>query len=213
MSVNATPHQLPLWSTLLSCLWRHSLYQRWQCQWNSSLLLLGPSTCASVGAYRTIASCGLRSSAPAVCVAPAPVLEFSLFVCAKELNHHTKTGIVDGPVVLGCPWPKWMIKVLPFWARGPPPQRPSTIKSHKKGRALGLSTLTMYQTRHSSASIDRLKKARFIAKVQRCALAVHVVGERVRSSRVASAPLRLPQNVRHEIEACRSIVEAPSFAS
>ena len=84
LSVNATPHQLPLWSTLLSCLRRHSLYQRWQCQWNSSLLLLGPSTCASGGAYRTIASCGLRSSAPAVCVAPAPVLEFSLFVCGER---------------------------------------------------------------------------------------------------------------------------------
>ena len=51
LSVNATPHQLPLWSTLLSCVRRHSLYQRWQCQCNSSLFLLGPSTCASVGSY------------------------------------------------------------------------------------------------------------------------------------------------------------------
>ena len=35
----------------------------------------GISTCASGGAHLTIASCGLRSSAPAVCVAPALVVE------------------------------------------------------------------------------------------------------------------------------------------
>ena len=103
LSVNATPHQLPLWSTLLSCLWRHSLYQRWQCQWNSSLLLLGPSTCASVGAYRTIASCGLRSSAPAVCVAPAPVLEFSLFVCGERSSwRQLRSQVVVSCVLARC---------------------------------------------------------------------------------------------------------------
>ena len=61
-----TLHQLQVWSTLLSFLRRHS----------SHLLLLGLSTCACGGAHRAIASCGLRSSAPAVCVAPAPVVEF-----------------------------------------------------------------------------------------------------------------------------------------
>ena len=103
LSVNATPHQLPLWSTLLSCLRRHSLYQRWQCQWNSSLLLLGLSTCASGGAYRTIASCGLRSSAPAVCVAPAPVLEFSLFVCGERSSwRQLRSRVVVSCVLARC---------------------------------------------------------------------------------------------------------------
>ena len=103
LSVNATPHQLPLWSTLLSCLRRHLLYQSWQCQWNSSLLLLGPSTCASVGAYRTIASCGLRSSAPAVCVAPAPVLEFSLFVCGERSSwRQLRSRVVVSCVLARC---------------------------------------------------------------------------------------------------------------
>ena len=103
LCVNATPHQLPLWSTLLSCLRRHSLYQGWQCQWNSLLLLLGPSTCASVGAYRTIASCGLRSSAPAVCVAPAPVLEFSLFVCGERSSwRQLRSRVVISCVLARC---------------------------------------------------------------------------------------------------------------
>ena len=30
-----------------------------------------------------------------------------------------------------------MIKVLPFWARGPPPQRHSSVKSHKKSDVSG----------------------------------------------------------------------------
>ena len=103
LSVNATPHQLPLWSTLLSYLRRHSLYQRWQCQWNSSLLLLGLSTCASGGAYRTIASCGLRRSAPAVCVAPAPVLEFSLFVCGERSSwRQLRSRVVVSCVLARC---------------------------------------------------------------------------------------------------------------
>ena len=48
---------------------------------------------------------------------------WSHVIAAEELNHPTKIGIVDVPVVLDCPWLKRMIKVLPFWARGPPPQR------------------------------------------------------------------------------------------
>ena len=48
------------------------------------------------------------------------------------------------------------------------------------------------------------RKLDLLPKFKRCALAVHVVGERERSSRVASAHLGLPRD-----GACRSIVEAP----
>ena len=86
LSVNATPHQLPLWSTLLSCLRRHSLYQRWQCQWNSSLLLLGPSTCASGGAFAPSPAVGYAFRSCSLCCASSPYSSsLSSSACAFQL--------------------------------------------------------------------------------------------------------------------------------
>ena len=77
----------------------------------------------------------------------------SLIVAARELDHPTKTGIVDGHVVLDFPWLSWMEKILPWIACGPPLEswdfdhNQIALMVSKERRQLALPH-SLYQTRH-----------------------------------------------------------------
>ena len=80
---------------------------------------------------------------------------------ARELDHPTNTGIVDGQVVLDFFSLSWMEKVAPNLASDAPLESSWDLDTDQTaqmlpnvGRELVLTRITLYQTQHSGASID-----------------------------------------------------------
>ena len=85
-----------------------------------------------------------------------------------------KTGIRDESVLMEQRWLQWVNKLLPALKAGNLEDKiwnfvgPAAAKKLKTATdTLGLSGMTMYQTRHSGASIDRVRGFRTLQEVQR----------------------------------------------
>ena len=141
---------------------------------------------------------------------------WSIVVARFEQGHPTKTGIVDGCVVLDWPWATWMQAVVPYLRKGKlsdkvfPFRYPELVKLIKKATTfLEIPHLTLYQARHSGASIDRAKKARTLDEVQRRGFwaSKTSVNRYEKSSRMAADYLGLPAKTRELVERYASRVE------
>ena len=82
----------------------------------------------------------------------------------RRLRKSTKAGVRDGSVLIDQRWLQWVTKLLPAIKAGNPEDTilnfgyPSRARLFKTATdALGLSGLTMNQTRHSGASIGRVR--------------------------------------------------------
>ena len=98
-------------------------------------------------------------------IAPlVPLLpRWSVGIAASETGVFTKTGVRDGSVLIDQRWVQWVTKLLHWLKAGNLEEKignfedPAAAKKFKPATdALGLSGLTMYQTRHNGASFRTL---------------------------------------------------------
>ena len=104
-----------------------------------------------------------------------PLLPYwSVVIAPPETGVSTETGVRDGSVSVDQRWLQWVNKLVLRLKCANLVERiwcfdfPAAAKLFKTATdALGLSGMTMYQTRHSGASIDRVRGFRTLQKFQK----------------------------------------------
>ena len=105
----------------------------------------------------------------------APLLPcWSIVIAASETGVSTRTGIRDESVVMDQLWLQWVNMLLPALKAGNSEEQiwnfdhPAAANIFKAATGtLALNGMTMYQTRHSGASIDRVRCFSTLQEVQR----------------------------------------------
>ena len=141
---------------------------------------------------------------------------WSVLVAPQELGQVTKTNLSDVSVILDFPWLTWMHRLIPALAKGPAMEPLWGFSYHqlrsaftRVTTALGLEGMTLYQTRHSGPSIDRMGRHRSLldCKARGFWKSESSLHRYEKSSRVAADYLALPSDVRMRLEALALLAE------